>query len=349
MASSSENDAALAQLKHMHDRGIISLNELIRMSADLARPHSPTHEESSRRLWSDDDEDDLLVDESGEAFCAQVSTSASPRSPARASTPTPTYGPRTWGSGTEVQSSEYGDVTFIRLGNDADFVNNGRARIQCEKIKKGAKYKKETHIIWVKADTLSSLDDPVGIASNECSPRKSPRLQQQASAGFSSIDKESSLPCRASIERERKLPQKMEASVRGPNKLQRQTAESKISVDERVQQFPGNSLVNEMGKLRCRACNFLPANKHSSIKSHCCMGTEDNPSRHAVRLEQWSMQTDRDAELKTSIVDYFESHPLEKVGTSDPDQLLLAVPVSHCRVLLLLPTILSNRRPQAPP
>jgi hypothetical protein len=234
MASSSENDAALAQLKHMHDRGIISLNELIRMSADLARPHSPTHEESSRRLWSDDDEDDLLVDESGEAFCAQVSTSASPRSPARASTPTPTYGPRTWGSGTEVQSSEYGDVTFIRLGNDADFVNNGRARIQCEKIKKGAKYKKETHTIWVKADTLSSLDDPVGIASNECSPRKSPRLQQQASAGFSSIDKESSLPCRASIERERIFHRRWRLrcvgrtnfNVRRPNRRSQLTSES---------------------------------------------------------------------------------------------------------------------------
>ena len=300
------------------------------MSADMTKSPSPDRQDGARKLWSEDGSDDLdesgdddmLVEESGEAFSPQFPSHPNPddEATARASTPTQTRcGPSVWDSGTEVQSSEHGAVIFLRLGNASDFVNDGRARIQYEKIKRGAKYKKETHFNWVKADTLTRFEDLADATSERDTPRKSPRI---AECVTTQGETDALLPAHSGMERDRKLPRKAVAPVRGPNKLQRQTAESKISTDERIKQFPGQSFVNEMGRLKCRACNFFPANKHSSIKTHCSLGTEDNPSRHAVKLQALSMRVELDAELKAGLVEYFESHPDENAGTTDEDQLL---------------------------
>ena len=125
-------------------------------------------------------------------------------------------------------------------------------------------------------------------------------------------------------ERVRKLPMKKEAPVRGHNKMEGKTKESNVSVEQRLVEFPDNSLCKDKlnGKLRCDACGLILNNLKQTIKVHCDMGTADKPSAHARKLLVWRTRATSDAKLKTDLLAYFDAHPDEAVGTSDADALL---------------------------
>ena len=271
------------------------------------------------------DSEELLVNEDGDAELfvneddEEEASPASPASPAPVQMPS---GPVSCPPNTKVESVDHGEVTFLRMGNTADFINAGRARIQYQKLKRGAKYKMETHFGWVKAETLTlPATDAAGADEGGSPARKSPRLEVRAAARReTTVD---GLPELATHERARKLSKKPEAPVRGHNKSTRQTAESKVSIDDRIEEFPDNSLAKVLGKLKCQACNFHPANKWSSIKLHCgLVNGRGNPTAHAIQLAAWRARTDDDGHLKQILVDYFESHPDEVIGTTDQDLLL---------------------------
>ena len=243
-------------------------------------------------------------------------------------------GPESWAPQTKVRCSQFEncDAVFIRMGNAADFVNDGRARIQYERIKKGAKYKKEQAYALVKPETLTLLE-PVEAAGGtvDSTPKRSPRVaEQRAAADRSTVQLAAAdgstvtvaLPERAAIERKRKLEEKKEAAVRGRQKVQRQSYESKVPVEERIEQFKGHSLVNEQGMVKCQACNFFPANTWSSINAHCRLEHNGQPTRHATKLEAWKNRKVDDSDLKTSLVQYFASHEDESSGTRNEDHLL---------------------------
>ena len=244
-------------------------------------------------------------------------------------------GPQKWPTRTPVTSTDHGEAFFIRLGTESDFVNNGRARIEYLKLKRGAKFKKETHYSWVLPETLTRVDKEddaaaIGIenAIMDAVPRKSPRLEAAARLAQPQTEprnQELTLPTLAAHERARKLPKKAEALVRGPQKLTRQTPESKVPVSKRIEEFPGHSLMenplNHM--LRCAACSRDIPNKHSSIVNHIKMEIRaSEPSRHATNLTKWKSRVDDDADVQRDLVDYFTAHPNEKVGTKDANELL---------------------------
>ena len=132
-------------------------------------------------------------------------------------TPITTGGPEDWAPCTDVISTELGSVKFLRLGNSADFVNNGRARIEAQVLKKGAKFKTEPRQLWVKPETLSMPAPEEPTASPQ---RKSPRIQIQDSpqAPQQGTEQQQTRPCLPELaphERARKQPPQKDAPIRG--------------------------------------------------------------------------------------------------------------------------------------
>ena len=227
--------------------------------------------------------------------------------------------PTTWALGTKVSSSKYGDAVFVRLGNAADFVNKGMAKVEVFRVKKGAKYKKEKLEVWVSPSTLTRVASQEDVVDE--SPRKSPRvaIAERSMEQPAAVE---GLPARAVIERERKPKLKPEAAIRGHQAATRQTPETKVSIDQRIRDFPNHSLANVGGRLCCVACHFFPANKASSIKAHCRLEHNGGGTGHAIKLEAWRLRTADDKELRIFLEQYFESHPDESAGTKDGDNLL---------------------------
>ena len=100
-----------------------------------------------------------------------------------------------------------------------------------------------------KRPATDDLDDPLLI-----SPGPSGSSSPQAPA--------------ASIERDRVLPQKPPAGVRGHQKAGHTTRETHISIASRINEFPNQSMRDSAGKLFCGACLSTLPNIKSSITTH---------------------------------------------------------------------------------
>jgi hypothetical protein len=124
------------------------------------------------------------------------------------------------------------------------------------------------------------------------------------------------------MERPRKVGLKHESGERGRQKVERSTKESEVSIQQRIQESPDQSLAEVDGKLCCVACRFFPANKASSIKAHVRLLHNNQPTAHAKKLEAWLLRSLDDKELKAFLLEYFESHPDEKAGSKNPDDLV---------------------------
>ena len=112
------------------------------------------------------------------------------------------------------------------------------------------------------------------------------------------------------------MPQAPRAPVRGRNKAERKTAESKVPLTARLEQFPNQSFSIVQGKLRCNACPFDCFNKVSSIKSHI------NSDEHKARVLIWESRIEADCDLKADLLKYFEEHPDEKSHSVEGDVLV---------------------------
>lgn len=348
----------MQSLLGLQRRGLLSAEEFIRMATEITKtwdehrreavladvpkdqsvelPNGSGRASAEEGLPSNDDE--FLVGEDGELLSNDdlfgrsdddddLTFAADPEPPA-VGTPSGSTGesqetlrdPATWPTRTKAMSSELQEVVFLRMGNAADFINDGRARVQYYRVKKGAKYKTELHEVWVRPETLTCLATPEVARPTDGSPqKKSPRIEGRAHARQ---DAGGDLPARAEIERKRKLPQKAAIGERGRQKATRQTTETKVSIEQRILDFPDHSLAKVDGKLCCVACRFFPANKWSSIVSHTKLLHNGQATAHARKLEAWRARAADDRELTAFLVSYYEEHPDEKAGTKDPDDLV---------------------------
>ena len=93
------------------------------------------------------------------------------------------------------------------------------------------------------------------------------------------------------------------ANVRGRQKSERRTVESKVTNEKRIEQFDGHSLSVSLGRLHCTACKMTVFNKWSSIHSH--VSSED----HNSKLLIWTTCTEADGELKATLLAYYEANP----------------------------------------
>lgn len=216
---------------HVHHRGTTSVSVMsVRLTLTLAHAHAHTMA----------DLDDMLLEfahfqeQAEQAEPPESPDGQPPQTPKSPEGDVPFSGPEMWTPGTKVISTEFKDeVTFMRMGNTTDFINAGRVKISFEQVKKGAKFKKETHTRWVQPETLSlpPSEAAAGTATGGSMPspsaRKSPRIAERTAGRAQSG--ETNLTERAAHERERKLPQKPEAPVRGHQKMERTTAETKVA------------------------------------------------------------------------------------------------------------------------
>jgi hypothetical protein len=224
------------------------------------------------------------------------------------------------------------ELTIVRVGTPADFLNNGRVRVSLYlALKPGTKYKMQTNFVWVTRDELilASLAESSPLLPRSLESVREAHAQQEQARSRGREEAEQALPARAAHERERKLPQKAMIGERGRQKATRQTSESKVSVQDRITAFPGHSLAIVDGKLCCVACRFFPANKWSSIASHTKLTYNGQATAHAKKLDKWKHRTVDDTELKYFLQAYFESHPDEQVGSKDPDELVYRYRVSE--------------------
>ena len=342
----------MQRLKTMYNTGLLNIDEFLRMSKDLQQIGESSGAPQQQHVPSEgDEEEELLVGEDGEplksparslsahsdhdsvdnALGGVFSPSHSPlQTPdeSRSTSPTtrPADGPAAWRSGLVVWSTDLKcEVTFVRLGGPNDFVNSSRAKISFVRVKPGKVRVTETVSPWVRPESLQLLTDEDAVpdtpAPNVTTERRvSPRL-----ADRETTTRSADLPGLAAHERGRKLPMKQAAPVRGHNKATvLKTKESKVSVEQRITEFPDHSLsLDKMtGKLRCDACGILLINLKQTIKTHTSLGTATKPSAHAQKLQIWRTRSQDDTALKEDLLAYFEAHPDEKVGTTDADTLL---------------------------
>ena len=185
-----------------------------------------------------------------------------------------------------------------------------------------------TKFSWFPREELTKLnetetsDAPAAIPVRS-SPRRGPLGRDanaaetaQCETGGGGAAAAAPLPARAAHERSRSMPLSQPAPVRGRNKAERKTAESKVPLAQRLNQFPNQSLSIVQGKLHCNACPFDIFNKHSSIKIHV------NSEEHKARLQIWESRVEADSGLKSDLLAYFEEHSDETGHTVEGDVLV---------------------------
>jgi hypothetical protein len=207
-------------------------------------------------------------------------------------------------------------LTVVRIGSTEDFANSGRVYVRYQLVKKGCQSKLQTLHCWVLPEYLK-VAEPIAAELQRSPPRSSARKPPPGR-----VDTETptaALPARAAHERERKVPVK-EAPVRGPQKLQHSTQESKVPAETRVKEFPNHTLLSVFGDLKCQACKKKLFNKWSSINNHCKMGTEEKPSMHAKNVAKWLLRTDDDTILKETLAAYYDAHPVSRTHTPNAAQ-----------------------------
>lgn len=228
-----------------------------------------------------------------------------------------------------------GNASFVRYGSAQDFINASNVKISYRRLKPGTKRVWEQHERWVPMDEVFHIKDKQdGDTTTQWSQAAKPPAQQSTAASTSSttsrfvetnnhadavhimLESLGPLPELAKHERKRVLPSKKEAHVRGRQTAKRRTIESKISIQDRLRQFEGNSLVEQCNEIFCQACKFAPANKWSSINSHCTA-----PS-HKAKLVLWERRNMGDVSLAETLAEHFKQHPQEILSSLRPTDLV---------------------------
>ena len=115
--------------------------------------------------------------------------------------------------------------------------------------------------------------------------------------------------------RKMKLNEKRVESLLG----ERKTKESKVSVDQRLREFPNQSLVKDQvhGNLFCRCCKKSDIkNIKQTIALHC------RSPGHIAALEAWKLRHNAEKEVKEFLSDHFKNNPTEKMASLPEDKLL---------------------------
>ena len=158
-------------------------------------------------------------------------------------------------------------------------------------------------------------------------PARNPFMQPQKKPDNAGSDH----PEMAAHERDRKLPQKAPAGVRGRSTTSRKTAPTvKITVTGRINSLAkvcgtceeeGKKLVAPLtrggnGAMLCRCCKEEVDLNYTIGKTHC------NSKKHRANLARWNTKKADDEEVKEQLEDYYAQNPDEMYNTVHPDEKL---------------------------
>lgn len=113
------------------------------------------------------------------------------------------------------------------------------------------------------------------------------------------------MPDLAAHEHDRATKRKLPEGPRGRQVERRTTQETKVPVDKRVTDNPGQGLVCDAGKLYCRPCKEIIPNIKSSIDDHL------KRNKHRDNLSKYYSKLGDDCDVKEILSDHFRSHPDE--------------------------------------
>lgn len=111
------------------------------------------------------------------------------------------------------------------------------------------------------------------------------------------------MPELASMERKRAQVFKRPAGPRGRMKASRVTKQTKVSLSERLQQFPDQGLYVSGGKLFCGPCREEAPNLKESLKRHCAS------QKHEQNLVNYNLKVSKGKEAFKDIASWFEANP----------------------------------------
>jgi hypothetical protein len=165
--------------------------------------------------------------------------------------------------------------------------------------KRPGKNKKEPPVIhnrWVLPSSLTKI-------------RTSPRKDAERTEGYRDAKKQRGLfgavPDLAAHERERAAKMKPPEGPRGRQSSVRMTKESKVSVVQRICEFPEQGLIDSAGKLFCAPCKEIIPNIKGSIKDHV------QRNKHTSNLVTYIEKGGDDGEVKDLLSNHFRAHPDE--------------------------------------
>eukprot|EP00326_Haptolina_ericina_P035021 CAMPEP_0181246642 /NCGR_PEP_ID=MMETSP1096-20121128/44115_1 /TAXON_ID=156174 ORGANISM="Chrysochromulina ericina, Strain CCMP281" /NCGR_SAMPLE_ID=MMETSP1096 /ASSEMBLY_ACC=CAM_ASM_000453 /LENGTH=829 /DNA_ID=CAMNT_0023343497 /DNA_START=868 /DNA_END=3357 /DNA_ORIENTATION=+ len=150
------------------------------------------------------------------------------------------------------------------------------------------KTKKDAPVIhnrWVLPSSLTKITTTA--SSDRCEPEK-----QQGLFG--------AMPDMAAHERERKRKMKLPEGPRGRQVEARTTKETKVSVEQRLREFPGQGLRNSAGVVFCAPCKEQLPNIKGSIKDHV------SRRKHTNNLKQHVEKHGDDEEVKELLSEHFK-------------------------------------------
>eukprot|EP00966_Prymnesium_polylepis_P327510 7383383-Prymnesium_polylepis.1 len=115
----------------------------------------------------------------------------------------------------------------------------------------------------------------------------------------------------AAHERDRVMPQKPPAGARGRATSERKTKESKVPINTRLEQNPGQSFRCSAGKLFCAACAFVIPNISANISALV------QTSKHSTNLARFNARMQHN--LMVSLGEYFRANPDGHSASVDPN------------------------------
>ena len=106
-----------------------------------------------------------------------------------------------------------------------------------------------------------------------------------------------------------KRPAEQRQGVAGKHKR----AETSVSLDQRVRQYPGQMLVVSAGSLYCSACKIVLQNIKSLVDAHVAT------AKHKAHVSKVTHRASADRELHSELITYYAEHPDERGSSTAPE------------------------------
>ena len=202
------------------------------------------------------------------------------------------------------------------------FLSAGKYQVKYElKKKKGRGFTMTTISAWVAEHDLTlrvvsprkASGDAAGETSGEKRSASASRPNTNRQPDFAQ-EGDDSHPALAAHERGRKLQKKETAttSLLG----ERQTAETKVPVTQRIREFHHQSLMDDNGMIFCRCCKEKIRNIKGTINTHVTSPT------HTANYAAWLRKHATQVEVKAFLSEYFKANPKDEMSSIPADVLL---------------------------
>ena len=203
--------------------------------------------------------------------------------------------------GNKVLHDLLGEAIVLKLAraDDAD----GKVNIEWSRP---GKRKKDPVVLlnrWVLPSSLTKLrSTPLRAAATRKEPE--PETQQGLFGA---------MPDLAAHERERAAKMKPPEGPRGRQVERRTTKETKVTVAQRLREFPGQGLKESAGEVYCGPCKETLPNIKGSIRDHV------GRKKHTDNVQKYVKKHGDDEEVKELLSEHFKANP-DETGTRGSDE-----------------------------